>query len=362
MRANGETSLTRGTLGTMELPTSIDDELHLDFVESVRAFTLERLNSRARQALEDAAGGHELPAGNEARLELARQLAAELPAVALRNAFSRQCQEMIWRRVISTYEPVRAELLAALDEAESRGPGRLLLDPPGFELPTYLADYHLEPGGYHTDPLSGYIYHYGTKIFWVGMNDHDEQKTAAISDFDLPEGLEVRRVVELGCSVGQSTTALKGRFPQAEVWGTDVAAPLLRYAHLRAARLGIEVNFAQQAAEHLNLFDDESVDLVYATILFHEMPVESGRKAVAEAQRVLRPGGVLVVRDMRPLEPGEGLWTVYDRWFDSTYNEEPHEAAYLRCGFDEVLASSFGHLERRPIGLGLVGWTAVKQS
>ena len=42
-------------------------------------------------------------------------------------------------------------------------------------MPPYLnVHFHLQPGGYHHDELSGFLYHYGTKVFFRGDNDRDE--------------------------------------------------------------------------------------------------------------------------------------------------------------------------------------------
>ena len=51
------------------------------------------------------------------------------------------------------------------------------------------------------------------------------------------------------------------------------------------------INFIQAHAEDLP-FKDETFDLVYSCYLFHELPQDIRSKVIAEAKRVLKPGGL----------------------------------------------------------------------
>ena len=53
--------------------------------------------------------------------------------------------------------------------------------------------------------------------------------------------------------------------------GVDLSAPLLKYAHRTASDLGLEIAFSQQNAERTK-FEGESFDLVFAYILFDQLP------------------------------------------------------------------------------------------
>jgi ubiquinone/menaquinone biosynthesis C-methylase UbiE len=97
----------------------------------------------------------------------------------------------------------------------------------------------------------------------------------------------------MGCSVGHSTVPYAEAYPDAEVHGIDVAAPMLRYAHVRAEALGQRVHFSQQNAERTQ-FPDGSFDLVVSHILLHEMPVFAIRNVLRESYRLLAPGGRMI--------------------------------------------------------------------
>lgn len=92
-----------------------------------------------------------------------------------------------------------------------------------------------------------------------------------------------KRVLDLGCRYGALTQAyLSGN----EVVGLDVD----REALAEAAKLGIETHWAD--ADAPLEFDDESFDVVVAGELLEHVRDPHG--LVAEARRVLRPGGRFV--------------------------------------------------------------------
>jgi SAM-dependent methyltransferase len=286
--------------------------------------------------------------------ELTMSQLGALPSVGVRDRILRSSQEMLWRRTSETFDRHRVAFRESLDSLPDKG-----LELSDLPLaPDYLRDYHLQPGGYHGDELAGHVYHYGTKIFWLGHNDRDQAKTAIVHSVPTPEDGVVTRVLELACSVGQSTTAFKERFPDAEVWGVDLAAPILRYAHERATRLGADVNFSQQPAEALT-FEPESFDLVFASLLFHEIPVAVGEEAVRQVARVLRPGGLFVVNDLNPESLQNDEWGRYDRWWDTVHNAEPYELDFLQSDFLGALQSEFSDVKFD--GNGYAGrWIARK--
>ena len=77
------------------------------------------------------------------------------------------------------------------------------------------------------------------------------------------------RILEMGCTIGQSTVAWKEAFPDAEVYGIDVAGPSLRYAHARAEALGRGIAYSQQDATKTN-FPDGFFDIVASHAMIHE--------------------------------------------------------------------------------------------
>ena len=149
-------------------------------------------------------------------------------------------------------------------------------------------------------------------------------------------------VVDLGCTIGGSSRALKTALPAARVIGVDVCGPVLSLAHLRSVEAELEIEFRQGSADCLDLADS-SVDLVASHWMFHEMPPTAIRRTLSEARRVLRPGGALIVYDMY-LCPGGTI----GRWLHAGYaarNNEPFAYGFTAldmaleltaAGFDNV--------------------------
>jgi ubiquinone/menaquinone biosynthesis C-methylase UbiE len=286
------------------------------------------------------------------------QLMARTRVGPVRNRLMRSQQEMLWRSIVRGFEPQRAQLEAELADCAARGPGRLQLDP-AFVTPAYAnVHFHLQPAGYHKDALAGFHYHYATKVFFRGLNDADQIHRGVAKLTPRPQDGRVARILDIGCSIGQSTTALKEAFPDAEVWGIDHSAPMLRYAHRRATQSGMEVTFAQRLAEASG-FPSGHFDIAYSMILFHEIPTRIARDVIAETARVLRPGGLFVIHDFVPSGNSTPL-QLFHRDYDSRYNGEPYAEGFCHSDLPGMLESAGFSIRRIvPDGYGYMNtWWA----
>jgi SAM-dependent methyltransferase len=231
-------------------------------------------------------------------------------------------QQLTWAGVKQLFDANQDACLAALHGAERKGPGTLERDS-DLNIPDYAKhEIHIMPGGYVGDPLAGYIYQYGGNAFHMGHNDQDEVQTAFVTAAPAPANGKVRRILEIGCSCGQTTVALKRRFPDAEVWGIDVAGPMVHYAHMRATELGVDVNFRQVLGEATG-FPDGYFDMVLTRIILHEVPNTKNTEIMKEISRVLRSGGTYYPLDFytsRP--PPRDAYGRFHRWWDHRWNGE----------------------------------------
>jgi ubiquinone/menaquinone biosynthesis C-methylase UbiE len=100
--------------------------------------------------------------------------------------------------------------------------------------------------------------------------------------------LRGKRVLELGSGAGEGAVyfALQG----ADVVATDISQGMLDVAQRLAAHHGVSIQTDKLPAEALS-YDDESFDVIYGNGVLHHVDF---RKAVAEAARVLKPGGKAV--------------------------------------------------------------------
>ena len=250
--------------------------------------------------------------------------------------------------------PRRDGFLAMLDESDQRGPGSVEWDPT-YEYPAYTAvETHRQNGGYVGDPLSGLRFDYGTRVFHGAACEDDILHKALAAKVCPPKDGQVRRIMDMACSIGQLTCELKRRFPEAEVWGSDISAPMVRYAHYRTAEQNIDVRYIQKAAENLDELPAGSFDLITVHILFHEAPLPVIDLAIANAFRLLRPGGTFWISDF-PTEgtDPEGLnYTGFLAAIDSADNSEPYAPHFVRCGIEERLGRAGFNL-RYPDATGI---------
>lgn len=334
------TAPDRGQLGVLPRPTRLADESYLEFLESFRDVLLTKMfpaMAAAGHARMAAAG---LPLDDDALpLPVIQAEFARAPIVPTWQRFMRSQQEMMWRRTRASFAATGDAHLARLDAAATAGPGRLVADP-GFVVPDYARrEIHLQPGGYTDDPLGGIVYHYGTKVFYQGGNDQDELHAELADLATVPADGKVAAVLDLGCSVGQGTLKLKARFPDAEIWGLDVGAPMVRYAHARAVQEAAAVNFIQALAEDMP-FESGHFDMVFAYILFHELPIAVIPRVLAEVHRVLRPGGTFTIFEFpsasQHLPPAFRFMIDYD----SRDNCEPYSPDFVHADFRAMLADA----------------------
>jgi SAM-dependent methyltransferase len=128
----------------------------------------------------------------------------------------------------------------------------------------------------------------GSPDFGPLANDYDRLRPAddnwwELVDVLVSEGdLRGRRVLDVGCGTGRLAVALAER--GAKVWGVDTSEEMLAQARLVAGR---EVGLKRGSAEALP-FKDGWFDRVVLRLVVHLL---DRRRALAELERVLAPGG-----------------------------------------------------------------------
>ena len=131
-----------------------------------------------------------------------------------------------------------------------------------------------------------------------------------------------RRALDVGCGAGMSTKALEG-FAAQRV-GLEPAEPMLRWAGEVAAG----ASFVVGGAEAIPI-DRGTIDVITAAGSLNF--VAGLDRFFSEAERVLAPGGILLVYDFGPGErfTGSTLLTEWTGAFTSRYPKPVAEAAVL---------------------------------
>lgn len=313
----------RGTTGRLERLPSLELESRQDFLTEFRSFSQREIGRAAAARIDQIFRAKGLDPQADPPLEQVLALAGDDPLVAMSVRAWVSCQQMTWSTLAEEFHSKADLYLSEMEAADHIGPGTLELNP-GMKIPDYAKhEIHLQPGGYVGDEFAGHIYHYGTNNFYVNRNNQDEVLIGFAQAVPKPKDGKVLRILELGCSVGQLAVALKQQYPNAEVWGIDVGGPLVRYAHMRAVDMGVDVNFAQRLAEDTK-FPDQHFDIVTSYILFHELPAEISRQVVREAHRVLRPGGVFFPIDFYTgsVPVTKNAAQKLRHWWDHRWNNE----------------------------------------
>lgn len=245
------------------------------------------------------------------------------------GALQRTSQEMCWDSVLTSVNRQLPELIEKAKPPKSPL-GTLKLDP-SLEIPRYLnsIDIHCLPGSYYletceNDVAGGAVYDRGIDIYSMGsygplINAKGQRMANFVKD-QFPT-LAPRRILDMGCTVGNATLAYVDAFKDAEVYGIDLGAPLLRYAHARAESLGRKIHFSQQNAEQTN-FPDGYFDLIVSTAVLHETSSKALPKILKENFRLLRPGGVVVHAELQSFGDVDAFEAFMLDW-DLRNNNEP---------------------------------------
>ena len=123
-------------------------------------------------------------------------------------------------------------------------------------------------------------------------------------------------VVDMGCGTGTSTRNLALMFPSADrIVGFDLSPHFIAVGRWLLKNAGaidwVDNSIRDDARVELRYGNmertglvDGSAALVNMCLVMHELPLAATQRCLAEAARVLRPGGVMVLQEMDPSSPG----------------------------------------------------------
>lgn len=203
------------------------------------------------------------------------------------------------------------------------------------EVPEYYQrNFHFQSDGYLSE-TSAQRYDHQVEILFRGS-------AATMRRMIIPPlkdelyNISQPRVVEIGCGPGSSTRWIAQSLPHAQITAVDLSWPYLKQAQKNLAD-SPRVNFVQGDGAQLP-FKDEEFDAWTSVFVFHELPFEERKKVLAEAHRVLKPGGLLVFADSIQLHDNEDLkWGLEQ--FPQGFHE-PFYAHYVKNPMEKLIEDS----------------------
>jgi ubiquinone/menaquinone biosynthesis C-methylase UbiE len=152
-------------------------------------------------------------------------------------------------------------------------------------------------GGFHmsnTNP--GSLEHYTWCNTNVAKEIHGVRTAASVGGFFTPLLQPGMRLLDCGCGPGSITVGLAELVAPGEVIGIDANADLIATAQTAAANAGV-ANVTFQTGDVYRLpFDDNEFDAVWVHALLEHLADPPA--ALAEMHRVLKPGGIIGLREL----------------------------------------------------------------
>src|SRR5205807_4278990 len=158
------------------------------------------------------------------------------------------------------------------------------------------------------------------------VRQHARRTVEEAAAFLLAELRPGMRLLDVGCGPGSITRGLAERLAPGQVIGLDLSRETLDAASREAAALGLENLRYEEASVYALPFPDASFDVAYAHQVLQHLR-ERGA-ALREMLRVVRPGGLVAVRDV---DWGTVAYWPRDSWIDR-FIEVHHQTWYRNGG------------------------------
>ncbi len=186
-------------------------------------------------------------------------------------------------------------------------------------FPRYFRrNFHWQTDGY-LSRHSARLYDLSVEILFLGCADvMRRQVIPPMTRFADKHRDRSLRILDVGCGTGRALAQIADALPGQRYFGVDLSPYYLESARELFADVP-EVALLAENAEALP-FRDDYFDIVTSVYMFHELPRNARRRAVAEMFRVLRPGGLLVLEDSAQLVEAKDL-----EFFLSGFAAQMHE-------------------------------------
>jgi len=142
-----------------------------------------------------------------------------------------------------------------------------------------------------TDPKSSYTYGHAPAV--VGV--HAARSAGKEAAFFLPHLSPGMKLLDVGCGPGTITVGLAKAVAPAEMIGVDMAETVLEQGRSAAKTAGVRNARFERADAAALPYAAHTFDAIFAHTLLEHVPAPLD--ALHEMKRVLKPGGIIGVRD-----------------------------------------------------------------
>jgi ubiquinone/menaquinone biosynthesis C-methylase UbiE len=197
----------------------------------------------------------------------------------------------------------------------------------------YLRNFHWQTDGWLSE-RSARLYDFGVDFLFGGSADVMRRRVLPPLVRELG-ALPRPRVVDIACGTGRTLAMLHAALPGAQLSGVDLSP----FYVARAAQRGLPgLSLTVENAEALP-YRDGWFDAATLVFLFHELPGDARRRVLAEAHRVVKPGGLVVILDSAQLVDSpevayflESFHRLYHEPYYKGYLADPLEALCAEVG------------------------------
>lgn len=165
----------------------------------------------------------------------------------------------------------------------------------------YLRNFHHQTDGYLSDQ-SADLYDLQVELLFNGGADAMRRRVIApiverVRSLRSQMPPSQIRILDVACGTGRTLQFLRSALPDVSLFGVDLSPAYLRKAAQRLVKMPAALPQLAQANAEALPYQDKTFAIVTSTFLFHELPGPVRQRVIAECDRVLQPGGLLVLCD-----------------------------------------------------------------
>ena len=139
--------------------------------------------------------------------------------------------------------------------------------------------------------------YYDLLVSFISLGREEKFRGAALDLVDIKPGMNI---LDVGCGTGSLAIAAKRKQGlEGKVVGVDPSSNMINLARGKAEEAGLTIDFQVGVIEKLD-FPDNQFDLVLSSLMMHHLPDDLKLSGLEEVDRVLKPGGRLLIIELDP--------------------------------------------------------------